>query len=103
MDLRNYGYAEGAYRCICSQCGFTFTGDKRSSTCKDCILEYLLIKNEKLTQEKELLKEYIELLKDEINDMFGIAYTHGFKSIRVEKGFELRKRLEELGIEVSKE
>jgi hypothetical protein len=47
----------------------------------------------------EALKEYNQLITDELNDLVGVAAVHGWKSNRVEQGEKLRekiKRLEEI-------
>ena len=38
---------------------------------------------------------YIELLSDEINELVGLAYVHGWKSTRYELGKEMRQKIEE--------
>jgi hypothetical protein len=43
----------------------------------------------------KLLKEYNELLGEEIEDLIGIASVHGWESRNWEKGAELRKRIAE--------
>jgi hypothetical protein len=40
-----------------------------------------------------LKDEYIQLLTDELSDMAGMAYVHGWRSPRVEKGKELREKI----------
>lgn len=40
-----------------------------------------------------LKDEYIQLLTDELSDMAGMAYVHGWRSTRVEKGQELRDKI----------
>lgn len=43
-----------------------------------------------------LKDEYIQLLVDELNDMAGAAYVHGWRSTRVEKGQELRDKISKI-------
>ena len=48
---------------------------------------------------KEIIKlqdQYIKLLTDEINDMVGIAHTHGWESSRYEVGLNLRNEISRL-------
>jgi hypothetical protein len=55
----------------------------------------LKAENEKLKKAITLLQEYIKLLGEEIDDLVGIAYAHGWKSSRFEKGKELREKIAE--------
>ena len=54
----------------------------------------------------ELIKtyeDYIRLLGDEINDLIGIAYIHGWESKNVDKGRELRDKIAKLKKQYLKE
>jgi len=42
----------------------------------------------------ELYQEYVKLLEDEIDEIVGYAYTHGWRSTRGDKGKELRSSIE---------
>ncbi len=44
----------------------------------------------------EAYEEYVKLLTDEITELAGAAYVHGWRSSRFEKGAELRAKIEEL-------
>lgn len=44
---------------------------------------------------------YLELLGEEINDLIGIAYIHGWRSTRHELGVKMRERIEEAKKKVS--
>jgi len=47
--------------------------------------------------------EYIKLLGEELNDLMGLAFSHGWQSSRVEEGEAAREKIEELKKEVDKE
>lgn len=50
----------------------------------------------------EKYEEYIELLGEEIKELAGFAFTHGWESSRVEKGQNLRQEINELKKEFKK-
>lgn len=45
---------------------------------------------------RDAYENYIAVLNDEINDLVGLAYVHGWRSRNVERGEEARKRIAEL-------
>lgn len=51
----------------------------------------------------EAYKDYIELLENELDEVCPVAAVHGWKSDRVEKGYELRARIKELESECIEE
>jgi len=44
-------------------------------------------------------QEYIDLLCEELDELAGLAYSHGWKSSRVEEGEKLRQKIEQLKTE----
>jgi hypothetical protein len=50
--------------------------------------------NEKLRLLVSGYKSYIEMLGEEIKSLFGIAYSHGWTSTRVEEGKNMREFIE---------
>jgi uncharacterized protein (UPF0335 family) len=53
----------------------------------------------KLKLQNEKLKEYIQLLSNEIEEMYNIARNHGWTSSRIIEGIKLRKEIEDLGLD----
>lgn len=49
------------------------------------------------------LEEYQKLLIDEIDDLAGLAYVHGWRSSRYEQGEKLRKEIANLKLEIKSE
>jgi len=39
-NFRLFGFATGNYTCKCVECGIDFIGDKRSSQCLGCAIQY---------------------------------------------------------------
>ena len=50
---------------------------------------------QRLREAIEAQKEYIKLLGAELDSTIGLAYSHGWRSTRAEKGKELRKRIKQ--------
>lgn len=46
------------------------------------------------------LKEYIQLLSDELSEVAPIAFVHGWRSNRFEEGKKLRRTLRSFGLEI---
>lgn len=44
----------------------------------------------------EAYKEYVTLLREEISDMIGLAFAHGWRSVRFEEGQRLRDKIRSL-------
>ena len=47
-----------------------------------------------ITKREQLQLKYIELLREELDSAVGVAHIHGWRSQNVEKGKELREKLE---------
>ena len=63
------------------------------------IQEKLVFLEDEIILMRELIdtqKEYIKLLSDELDEVIVLAYTHGWRSNRYEKGVEFRNKIEEL-------
>ncbi len=61
--------------------------------------ENLIFEGDDINNSKKLikaLKEYNQLLSDELDDSASMAFVHGWRSKRVEKGNELRERISKL-------
>jgi hypothetical protein len=50
----------------------------------------------------KVYEEYIKLLEDELNETGFMAYIHGWRSSRGEKGRELREKIQELKNKIGK-
>jgi hypothetical protein len=58
----------------------------------------ILLRGEFMNELVKLYEEYVKLLEEECNDLFGLAYIHGYTSDpeRVKLGEQYRKEISEI-------